>query len=211
MSQKHRDQAGEFKRSAILAYPERVNILAVAGQREITPSEYAAEEGLKEGEAKYHFKILRDAGFLYVVREEQASGATRLFYRARRDGFVDDGEFEEMDLKQRRKFSLRTLIAMFRRAHKAARTGTLDGRVNSHLTWDADHLDQQAFDEGMEVLMTAFDSLGVLRDEAAVRLEESGEESIYTTWGLMGFESPPERQPPGGGLSSRFRNLRGRD
>jgi DNA-binding transcriptional ArsR family regulator len=210
MSQKHRDHAGEFKPSVILAYPERVNILAVAGQREITPSEYAAEEGLTEGEANYHFKILRNAGFLYVVREEQVSGATRLFYRACREGFVPDGEFEEMDLAKRRPFSLRTIQAMFRRALKAARAGTLDERVNSHLTWDAGHLDQQAFDEGMEVLMTAFDSLGALRDEAAVRLEESGEESIYTTWALMGFESPPERQPPGG-LGSRFRNLRRRD
>lgn len=210
MSQKHRDHAGEIKPSAILAYPERVNILAAAGQREITPSEYAAEEGLTEGEANYHFKVLRNAGFLYVVREQQVGGATRLFYRARRNGYVDDEEFEEMDFKQRRKFSLRTILAMFRRAHKAARTGTLDRRVNSHLTWDAGHLDQQAFDEGMEVLMTAFDSLGELRDKAAVRLEESGEKSIYTTWGLMGFESPPERQPPHG-LGSRFRNLRRRD
>jgi DNA-binding transcriptional ArsR family regulator len=210
MSQKHRDQAGEFKPSAILAYPERVNILAVAGQREITPSEYAAEEGLTEGEANYHFKILRNAGFLYVAREEQAGGATRLFYRAARNGYVDDEEFGEMDFAKRRRFSLRTIKAMFRRALKAARTGTLDGRVNSHLTWDAGHFDQQAFDEGMEVLTTALDSLGVLRDEAAVRLAESGEESIYTTWGLMGFESPPERQPPSG-LGSRFRNLRRRD
>jgi hypothetical protein len=209
VGQEHRDDAGGFKPSAILDYPERVHILAVAGQREITPSEYEAEEGLKEGVSNYHFKVLCNAGFLYVVREEQAGGARRVFYMARRNGYLDDEEFEQLDFKNRRRFSLRTIKAMFLRLIKAARTGTLDKRVNSHLTWDAGHFDQQAFDKGMEVLTKAFNSLGDLRDEAAVRLEESGEEPIYTTWGLMGFESPPERQPPGG-LGGRFRNLRRR-
>jgi DNA-binding transcriptional ArsR family regulator len=210
VGQKHRDKTGRVKPTAILDSPQRLNILAIAGQREITPSEYEAEERLKDGASSYHFKVLANAGFLVAVREEQAGGARRVFYRAQRSSFVDDEEFEELDFKKRRHFSLRTVKAMHRRLIKAARTGTLDHRVNSHLSWDAGHLDQQSFDEGMEVLLKAFDELGGLRDEAAIRLEETGEDSIYTTWGLMGFESPPERQPPGG-LAGRFRNFRRRD
>jgi DNA-binding transcriptional ArsR family regulator len=210
MRQKNRDKTGRVKPTAILDSQQRLNILAIAGQREITPSEYEAEEGLKDGASSYHFKVLANAGFLVAVREEQVGGARRVFYRAQRSSFVDDEEFEDLEFKKRRRFSLRVVKAMHRRLIKAARTGTLDRRVNSHLTWDAGHLDQQGFDQAMEILGRTFDELGDLRDEAAIRLEETGAGSIYTTWGLTGFESPPERQPPGG-LAGRFRNFRRRD
>jgi hypothetical protein len=204
---KTRDQAGEFKPSALLGYPERVHILAVCGQREITPKEYEAEEGLDEGNSNYHFRALLNAAFLYVVREEQANGSRRRFYRARRQGIVSDEEFGELDLDKRKRFTLRTLGALFRRAHTSAKTGRFDRRANSHLTWDGGPLDQLGFDQAMAIQKTTFFSLQQVKEEAAARLAESGEEPIYTTWGQLGFESPPERQPPGGS-GARFRPRR---
>ncbi|HSS34262.1 MAG TPA: helix-turn-helix domain-containing protein [Solirubrobacterales bacterium] len=203
-----RDQAGEFKPAVLLGHPERINILAVCGQREITPSEYAAQEGLSLEQVNYHFRSLLNAAFLDVTRKEDVGGAKRVFYRARRQGLVTDEEFVEMDFKKRRRFTLSTLRALYRRAIAAARTGTFDRRTSSHLTWDAGHLDRRAFDQGMEALMATHEFFQQLKKESAVRLAESGEEPIYTTCGLMGFESPGERQPPGG-LGGRFRALEG--
>jgi DNA-binding transcriptional ArsR family regulator len=207
VGKKNRKQAGRDKTAEILGSKERVNILAVGSQREITPSEYEAEEGIKEGGSGYHFKVLYEAGYLEIVREEQAGGARRIFYRTRQSNYVANDDFEVMDSKQRRHFSFSAIKAMFRRAMKALWTGTLDKRTNSQLAWNAGHLDEQAFDEGMQVLSEAFDRIEELSDEAAVRLEGSGAKSVYATWGVMGFESPLERRPPGG-LGNRFRARR---
>jgi AraC-like DNA-binding protein len=197
-----RDQMGELKPAAVLGHPERVNILAACGQREITPSEYAAQEGLSLEQVNYHFRALLNAAFLCVSRKEDVGGAKRVFYKARRPGMVGDEEFAEMELKKRRRFTLSTLKALYRRAIAAARTGTFDRRANSHLTWDAGHLDQRAFDEGMAGLRAMYEHFQQLKRESAARLAESGEEPIYTTCGLLGFESPPERQPPGGRVNA---------
>lgn len=205
-----RDGAGEFKPVLLFGHPERVNILAACGQREITPDEYAAQEGLSRAHVNYHFRALLNAGFLYVVRTEDAGGSKRVFYQARRPGFVGDEEFEEMEFKKRRRLTLSTLRALFRRSIAAARTGTFDRRVNSHLSWDAGYLDQQAFDEEMEDLMATLERFQQRKKESAVRLAASDEEPIYTTCGFLGFESPPERKPPGG-LGGRFRALQERD
>jgi Helix-turn-helix domain len=193
-----RDQMGEFKPAALLGHPERVNILAVCGQREITPSEYAAQEGLSLEQVNYHFRALLKADFLHVTRREDAGGTRRVFYRAQRQGMVKDEEFVKMKLERRRRFTLSTLRALYRRAVAAVRTGTFDRRANSHLTWDAGDLDQRAFDEAMEGLMAMYEFFQRLKKESAARLAESGEKPIYTTCGLLGFESPQERRPPGG-------------
>lgn len=49
-----------------------------------------------------------------------------------------------------------------------------------------------------------------VKEEAAVRLEKSGEKPVHTTYASMGFESAPERKPPGG-LGARFRSREDQD
>jgi len=76
---------------------------------------------------------------------------------------------------------------LYERIAEAIGAGTIDIRPDRHFTWIDAHFDQQAWDETIAEL---FARLPDRMAQAAVRLAESGEESIRVTVALACFESP---------------------
>jgi DNA-binding transcriptional ArsR family regulator len=190
-----RCDAPKVEPAALLGHPVRVQILAACDQGEVTPKDFVRQEDMSLESINYHFRELMQAGFLFISKREQAGGAERVFYRARRQGIVTDKEFAEMSFTKRQRLTAGTIMDLSRRAMRATAAGTIDRRPNSHVTWDAEVLDQQGHDAVMVGLMAMFEFFRQVKKESAVRLQESGEEGIYTYCGLLGFESPPEQKP----------------
>jgi hypothetical protein len=83
---------------------------------------------------------------------------------------------------------LEVLVA---RADGAMRAGTFDSRTDRHLAWMPMQLDQQGWDDLTAALASCFGEVEQIRHDSKERLAVSGEESISTTFGMLGFESPP--------------------
>jgi hypothetical protein len=62
-----------------------------------------------------------------------------------------------------------------------------------HITWTPLALDRQGWERTVAKVNTLFYSLEQEQEEARSRMEESGEQPISMTVGLLAFESPPDR------------------
>lgn len=56
-------------------------------------------------------------------------------------------------------------------------------------------LDRCGWDEFIALLDQCFAEVQRIDGEAGIRLSESGETAISTTYGMLGFESPPSLMP----------------
>jgi hypothetical protein len=70
--------------------------------------------------------------------------------------------------------------------------GTFTARKDMHYTWKPVKLDEQGWREVTEILGSAYQAVDAAEEQALERMEESGDEGLVATVGLMGFESPPE-------------------
>jgi hypothetical protein len=77
------------------------------------------------------------------------------------------------------------------RADGAMRAGTFDARTDRHLVWMPMQLDDRGWDDLMSTLATCYAEVEQIRHDAKKRLAASESEPIPTTFGLLGFESPP--------------------
>jgi DNA-binding MarR family transcriptional regulator len=148
--------------SRLLQHPLRMQILAACHQREVTPKEFAEERGVRVSNVGYHFRALQKAGYIQVVRKEQARGSRRHFYRAKR------------------------------RALAGEEGAPYDARPESHFTWTPVELDEQGWKDLMHELTRAYERSYEIEAEARDRLRRSREKPIRTIIGLGGFESPTE-------------------
>jgi DNA-binding transcriptional ArsR family regulator len=189
-----RDSDGQGSVGRVMRHPLRVSILAACHRRELTPKEFAEERGMHVATVGYHFRALQKEGYLQVVREEQARGSKRHFYRAKRAGSIGDVEFARLGPETQREVSEAVLRDLFLRCVEAMEAGTLDARPDSHLTWGPLELDQQAWSDLMAELSRAFKTAHEIEAEAKARLRTSGESPIPVTFGLAGFESPASRK-----------------
>lgn len=78
-----------------IAHPLRLQILALANQRTISPSEYSEEMGASLSTVSYHFRKLADLGFLELVEEIPKRGSREHRYRGRRP--VDAAALDSRD------------------------------------------------------------------------------------------------------------------
>lgn len=83
MSEKGK-QTMDRRLTKAIAHPLRLQILASANRRTISPSEYSEEMGASLSTVSYHFRKLADLGFLELVEEIPKRGAREHRYRGRR-------------------------------------------------------------------------------------------------------------------------------
>ena len=65
-----------------LAHPLRVRILGILEHRTATPKEVALELGLPVENVSYHFRTLKQFGFIRLERTRQVRGAVEHHYRS---------------------------------------------------------------------------------------------------------------------------------
>jgi DNA-binding transcriptional regulator GbsR (MarR family) len=165
-----------------------VRILAACNEGELTADEFAKHHRISARTANNHFRALERAGFL-DRREVQVRGVRMHLYRTAQEPVVTDSEFAEMTGEERHDLSEMVIRDFFARCLAALKSGTLDGRDDSHLTWVPLSLDEQGWKEVADLLTRVFEALYEIQAASNSRLQRSGETPIATICGLAAFES----------------------
>jgi DNA-binding transcriptional ArsR family regulator len=105
----------------VLSHPLRPRILEILAVRgEASPNEIAAELEVPLGTLSYHTRLLRDAGWIELVREVPRRGAVEHFYRAVVRADVDHARWESLPLGVRRRLASTTVGRVLKSASAAA-------------------------------------------------------------------------------------------
>jgi hypothetical protein len=122
----------------------------------------AGELGVPLGTLSYHTRLLRDLGWIELVRTAQRRGALEHFYRVVVRPFLDDEQWERLPAGVRRRLAALTVGQILRAAASAASEGGFD-RPGVHVDRVQLELDEQGWRELSDVLT------GVLEDAARIQ------------------------------------------
>jgi hypothetical protein len=181
--------------SIVTKDPLRVQIVALAVQRPIAPSDFAREAGIALNVASYHFKILRDHGFLEIIKEVPVRGATKHLHIATKRAFISDADWGQVEQALRPGVAGQILQDFNGRVGQAMETGTLYTRDEACLYWAPGDLDEIAWEEFVETILWAIEESKRLNVET-VRRRSKGEsqDSFPVTFAIAGFPSPTRGQ-----------------
>lgn len=184
-------------------HPLRVRILDVLNERDMAPIDFV-NAGYADfffghrpdvHHVAYHFRELADYGCIEEVAWRKARGSVAKTYRGvARAEFIGEDWTELSDL-EKRSISRTVVQGLVARIDGALMEETFNSRDDRQLSWFALQLDERGWDEATAVLADAFYAIRQIKEDAAARLDGSGEKGLTATAGIMMFESP-EPTPP---------------
>jgi DNA-binding transcriptional ArsR family regulator len=146
-----------------LGHPLRLRIAtAITEQGEASPVGLAREFNVPLATISHHTRVLRDLGWIELVRTEPRRGAVEHFYRAATRPFIDDAQWEQLPIPMRRGLAGQTVREILARAAKAGGEGAFDdaGACVARMPLE---LDERGWHELSDVLA------GVLRQADAIQ------------------------------------------
>lgn len=116
----------------LLAHPLRQRLL-FEYDRPTSPSKAARRLRQPVNLVSYHTSVLRQRGWIELVRTERRRGATEHFYRSTGARVIEDADWAQLPLRQRHAIVLGTLSGMADEARAAALSGGFDD-ATGHLS-----------------------------------------------------------------------------
>lgn len=168
----------------------RVNILAVASWRVISPSEFARETGIPLKKASYHFRRLVAYDALELVETKVVGSTVKRLYRGTRQALFAGANWEQLPKSVQDGVAGAALQDFSRVATRSFESGKFSARDDSHLTWDPVVYDELAFKAMVKILARTREQLLALEKEARPRLQKTGQEGVLVAFALAGFEMP---------------------
>jgi DNA-binding transcriptional ArsR family regulator len=153
----------------VLSHPLRPQILQILSLRgEASPNEIASELGVPLGTLSYHTRLLRDAGWIELVREVPRRGAVEHFYRAVERPLVDDAQWDNLPRGVRRRLATMTVGQVLKNAARAAAAGGFDVAA-AHVDRMVLELDEQGWKELSEALVQTLDEAARIQQRSNER------------------------------------------
>lgn len=171
-----------------LNHPLRVELLRLLTEETCSPKELAPKVQRPIGRVSYHIQILEEHGCVELVHEEKRRGSVEHYYRGVRPPEILEDEWAEMEPRERAALTRLTLQNFFSEGVAALQSGTIDDRLDRHITWEHMDLDHQGWRETMAVLMDAYRRLKEIKLRSDRRRKKTKEAPITTVVGLFGFE-----------------------
>lgn len=181
-----------------LAHPLRVQILMILNDRMASPNELSKEldEGLSQ--VSYHVKVLKDYECIEMVKTEPRRGAVEHYYRATTRAFLTDQDYEYLPDSIKPGATTTILRMMMDEVVGALEAGTFTGRDDMHLSWTPNLVDEQGWDETVDLVNETLDRVLEIQAKSAARLVKSGGEGFPASVVMMhfeGLEANPARKP----------------
>lgn len=171
-----------------LAHPSRAHALHILNQRTASPKELAQEIGTSVGKMAYHVRELHKAGYIELVSTVPRRGATEHFYRGIKRPVFSDEEWAQFPEHARVGIVQEQLKVTGELLSAALASGSFERRDNRHNTLFEAIVDEQGWDETMEVLKEAMEKIEEIQATSAERRLESDEPRIPMAVSLIGFE-----------------------
>lgn len=173
-----------------LAHPLRVEILTILNERMASPNELSKEldEGLSQ--VSYHVKVLKDFDCIEMVKTEPRRGAVEHYYRATARAYLTDRDWRSLPASVKPGVSASSVGMVNEQVFAALSSGTFDSRDDRHISWTPGIVDQQGWEESVELVNDTLEQIINIHAGSAKRLAKSGEEGIPAMAVLMNFETP---------------------
>jgi DNA-binding transcriptional ArsR family regulator len=172
-----------------LNHPLRTEIIAILSDTCASPSEMADMLGEELSNVSYHTKQLLELDCIEVVDKEQVRGAVKTRYRATTKMLLDNPDWEKLGRTVRTGISINAVNEVTRRAADALEAGTFDRRTDRTLITMKLDVDEPGWEEVNAALRTAYERIGEVEVEAALR-KAKGAKTFRMTASLLGYESP---------------------
>jgi DNA-binding transcriptional ArsR family regulator len=175
-----------------LAHPLRVEILTILNERMASPNELSKEldEGLSQ--VSYHVKVLKDYECIELVKTEPRRGAVEHYYRATARAFLGDSDWATLPASVKPGVSTSVLQLALENVTNALQHGTFDARSDRHLSWTPGLVDEQGWNEMVDLLANTLEQAISIQSKSVSRLAKSGEEGIPSTVVIMHYEEASE-------------------
>lgn len=193
-SKKNRPRTGRLPRldkrfAQALNHPLRTEIIAILSDTAASPREMADMLDEPLSNVSYHTKELLKLKCVEVVDREQVRGAMKTRYRATTKMLLDNPDWERLGKAVRTGISVNAINEVTRRAADAMEAGTFDRRTDRTLITMKLDVDEQGWLDVNEALRTAYERIGEVEVEAAMRKAE-GASTFRMTASLLGYPSP---------------------
>lgn len=172
-----------------LNHPLRTEIIAILSDSCASPSEMADMLGEPLSNVSYHTNELLKLECIEMVAQEQVRGATKTRYRATTKMLLDNPDWERLGQAVRTGISINAMNEVTRRASDAMEAGTFDRRADRTLITLKLDVDEKGWQDANEALRKAYERIGEVEVEAAVR-KADGARTFRMTASLLGYESP---------------------
>lgn len=175
-----------------IAHPLRLQILAVANEREISPSEYSDETGAPLSNVSYHFRKLRELDFIELSKEVPKRGSQEHRYVGSRRGLVTDADWTKLGTKTQAGVRIAGFQDLITRCTQAVQAQTFDGREDAIFYWVGGGMDEigwEQFTAAMRGLIEVVSQIEIDSVERVANGEATGD-IFPTTFAISGFESP---------------------
>lgn len=174
-----------------LAHPLRVEILTILNERMASPNELSKQldEGLSQ--VSYHVKVLKDFDTIEMVKTEPRRGAVEHYYRATARAFFTDSEWKSLPESVKPGVSAAAVRMIIEDVLNALKGGTFDARNDRHVSWTPGLVDQQGWEESVQLAAETLDGIMKIHAGSAKRLARSGEEGIPAATVIMNYEGLP--------------------
>jgi len=183
-----------------LAHPLRVEILTILNERMASPNELSKEleEGLSQ--VSYHVKVLKDFECIEMVKTEPRRGAVEHYYRATARAFLTDADWKKLPDSIKPGMSASFVKMVIDDVVAALTAGAFDAREDRHISWTPGIVDEQGWQESVDLINETLEKVLDIQAESAKRLAKSDEEGIPATAVLINFEGVPAEAKSAKGL-----------
>lgn len=184
--------------AVVIKDPLRVQILAVAIKRPVSPSEFAKQVDCRLSVVAYHFRVLVKHGFLELVELIPVRGSTKHMYRATKNGYISDTSWAQIAEVLRPGIAGAALQDFVGQLKRALDTGSFYARDDSYLLWVSLALDEVSWPKFVELMGRAYSEAKELEVETVERRANGeAEGSVPATFAIAGFESPGDSDGDG--------------
>lgn len=173
-----------------LAHPLRVEILTILNERMASPNELSKEldEGLSQ--VSYHVKVLKDFECIEMVKTEPRRGAVEHYYRATARAFLTDKDWRALPASVKPGVSASSIRMIIDNVFGALKVGTFDSREDRHISWTPGVVDEQGWNELVDLINETLSKIIKIHAASAKRLAKSSEKGIPVNVVLMNYETP---------------------
>ena len=181
--------------AAALAHPTRAHALTVLSQHPASPRELAEELGVPTRHVAYHIKRLEELGCVELAQSKPVRGGRVVehVYRATQRSYFDADSWERLTDQQKRGVVTTYLRLSSEDVNEAILAGTIYEPDDNHISRTVMSVDQQGWQELIEVLDSAVGEVLEVQARIAERTAGQGDPEMMLAKVLILHFRAPER------------------